>query len=284
MMAAPVSGVIGGPVSGALLHMHQLGLAGWQWVLILEGFPAILLGLIVLKTLKSDFRSARWLTSEERDWLQRTFDQEANAYRPVAARAIAGLTNINVWLLAAVYFGLNTSSYAITLWLPTLIHRISTMGPVTIGILSAVPNVCAAVIMVMVGMRSDRTGERRWHVAVSALVGALALIVAGYSGSSAVLVIAASFALSGVFGMVGPFWAMPSTLLSGAAAATGIALINAVGNLGGFFGPYILGAMRSFTGSFQSGLVLVAALLVISGCLALLVRFGESGRMVAPGG
>jgi len=159
------------------------------------------------------------------------------------------------------------------MWLPKLIHSVSGVGKLVIGFLSTIPYVAAAVAMVLVGLHSDRSGERRWHAALPAFAGALALVGAAYSSSVAPSIAAISVGLLGVFSIMGPFWAMPTSLLSGTAAAVGIALINSVGNLGGFFGPWIIGSVRNATGQFRGGLLVVGAALATSGVMALLVKY-----------
>jgi ACS family tartrate transporter-like MFS transporter len=176
-----------------------------------------------------------------------------------------------IWALAFVYFGLNTVSYGMSMWLPNLIHSLSGVGNVVIGVLSMIPYMAAVVVMTWVGLHSDRTGERRWHISVPAWSGALALVVAAYSHSIVISIVAYSVAVLGVFSMVAPVWALATSRLSGVAVAVGIALINSVGNLGGGFGPYIIGWIRQVTGTFQRGLLVVGAVLGAAGVVALLV-------------
>jgi ACS family tartrate transporter-like MFS transporter len=159
-----------------------------------------------------------------------------------------------------------------SMWLPNLIHSLSGVSNVVIGLLSAIPYLAAVVVMMWVGLHSDRTGERRWHIAVPAFAGAAALGVAAYSHSIVISIVAFSVAVLGVFSMVAPVWALATGRLSGTAAAVGIALINSVGNLGGGFGPYIIGFIRNLTGTFQGGLLVVGAVLGSAGVMALLVR------------
>jgi len=276
MSAAPLSGVIGGPLSGALLGLHgKSGMAGWQWMFILEGLPAVILGVIAWMYLVDSPADARWLNSDQKSWLQRTLQQEH-----IEISQSSGRGGIRVWpilVLSLVYFGLNTVSYGVSLWLPTLIKSLSGMSNLAIGILSAVPYVTAAVAMIAVGLHSDKSGERRWHVAVPAFAGALALSLATHTNSVSVTTALLSVAVLGVFSMMGPFWAMPTALLSATAAAVGIAVINSLGNLGGFFGPYMIGALRHATGSFKAGLLVAGGALAISGLLALTLKT-ESGR------
>ena len=274
MTAAPLSGVVGGPLSGALLGLHgKSGLAGWQWMFLLEGGPAIVLGAIVWMYLVDTPADATWLNPVQKSWLQRVLQDETAE----VARS-HGRGAIQVWpilVLSLVYFGLNTVSYGVSLWLPTLIKSLSGMSNFLIGVLSAIPYVTAAIAMVLVGLHSDQSGERRWHMALPAFAGAIALSVAAHTNSVGATTALISITVLGVFSMMGPFWAMPTALLSGTAAAVGVAVINSIGNLGGFFGPYTIGALRSSTGSFKQGLLVVGAALAISGCLALTLKDRE---------
>jgi MFS transporter, ACS family, tartrate transporter len=272
MSAAPLSGVIGGPLSGALLGLHlKFGLAGWQWMFLMEGIPALLLGGVALAVLVDRPEQACWLPPEERAWLVTTLQLEQSEVHS-AGGAFAALRSGRVWMLALVYFGVNTVSYGVSLWLPTLVRSLSGVSNLRIGMLSAIPYIAAAAMMGWVGVHSDRSGERRWHTALPAFVGALALIGAAYSTSVGPAILAISVAVLCVFSMTGPFWAMPTTLLSGAAAATGIAVVNSVGNLGGFAGPYVIGIVRTSTGQFKGGLLLVGAALAASGAIVLMVQ------------
>jgi len=268
MTAGPLSGVVGGPLSGALLGLQgKSGMAGWQWMFILEGLPAIVLGAIAWTYLVDRPADAPWLTTEQKSWLQQVLQNETNAIAQSHGRGA-----IQVWpilILSLVYFGLNTVSYGVSLWLPTLIKSLSGMSNFAIGVLTAIPYVTAAVAMVIVGLHSDRSGERRWHTAVPAFAGAMAMSIAAHTSSVGAMTALISVAVLGVFSMMGPFWAMPTSALSGTAAAVGVAVINSVGNLGGFFGPYVIGALRNATGSFRAGLLLVGGALAVSGCLAL---------------
>jgi ACS family tartrate transporter-like MFS transporter len=275
MTAAPLSGVIGGPLSGALLGLHHAGLAGWQWMFLLEGIPAIVLGAIVWAYLVDRPALAHWLSEQQREWLQQTLLAEANATTEAGSNALAAFRMGRIWILALVYCGVNTVSYGVSMWLPNLIKSLGGMSNFTIGVLSAIPYVAAAITMVFVGLSSDRSGERRWHAALPAFAGAIAIGLAGGTTSLAAAVALVSVAVVGVFSMMGPFWAMPTALLSGTTAAAGIAFINSVGNLGGFFGPYVIGLVRTSTGQFRGGLLVVAGALAISGALVLTVKLSR---------
>lgn len=286
MTAAPLSGVIGGPVSGALLNWHPVaGFAGWQWLFLMEGIPAVILGVIVLFFLTNVPEEAHWLAPEQKTWLIRTLGYESGRHQTSIAEssgnAFSAFANGRVWILALVYCGMNTCSYGISLWLPNLIRSLSTVSSFVIGLLSAIPYLAAAIAMVLVGLHSDRSGERRWHAAAPAFVGAVALAVSSHSTSVGPLIVAISVAALAEFSMVGPFWALSTSLLVGTAAATGIALINSIGNLGGFLGPYLIGLVRSRTGEFRGGLLVVAAGLVLSGVLVQLVRVKNPGSRVS---
>jgi MFS transporter, ACS family, tartrate transporter len=275
MTAAPLSGVVGGPLSGALLGLHPTPfMAGWQWMFLMEGIPAVLLGGVALAYLVDRPEDAPWLPREERAWLVETLRRERAEVTAVAG-TFAALRSGRIWMLALVYFGLNTVSYGVSLWLPTLIRSLTVEGNFAVGALSAIPYIAAALAMVAVGLHSDRSAERRWHTALPAFAGALALTGAAYSTSIGPAILAVSVAVLGVFCMQGPFWAMPASLLSPTAAAAGIAFINSVGNLGGFVGPYVIGLVRTSTGHFKGGLLLVSAALGASGAIVLLVRNGR---------
>jgi len=270
--AGPVSAVIAGPLSGTLLDLHQAGLAGWQWMFLLEGGPAVLLGIGVFFYLTNAPKEAYWLSSEERTWLVHTLLQESETPQFRNRNGILKIfTSLHIWLLVAVYFGLNCAGYGITFWLPSLIRSLSGVSTFAIGFLSAIPYAAALIVMVLIGAHSDRSGEYRWHITGPALLGALALVSAGYSSSVTGLVAAISLAVVTEFSIMGPFWAF-STTIEPQYAAAGIALINSVGNLGGLVGSYAIGALRSSSTGFRNGIVSLGLALGTAGCLALLVR------------
>jgi MFS transporter, ACS family, tartrate transporter len=275
MTAIPIAGVFGSPLSGALLTLDGFaGLEGWQIMFLAEGIPAVLLGLVVLRFLPNGPDEAGWLQPEERTWLRGALEQEnriKSEHGEYTTRQ--ALTNGKVWLLSAIYFGIVTSLYGVSLWLPLIIEDISGFGTFAVGLLGAIPYLAGAVGMVFLARHSDATGERRWHVAVAAFVGAVGLVLTGAAGSSTVVEMTAlTLAALGIYSTLATFWSLPTAFLSGTAAAAGIALINSVGNLGGFVGPYVVGALSDATGSFYAGLLLLAALVLVAGLLALAVR------------
>jgi MFS transporter, ACS family, tartrate transporter len=275
MTAIPIAGVFGSPLSGALLTLDGFaGLAGWQIMFLAEGIPAVLLGLVVLRFLPNGPDEAGWLQPEERTWLRGALEQEnriKSEHGEYTTRQ--ALTNGKIWLLAAIYFGIVTSLYGVSFWLPLIIEDFSGFGTFAVGLLGAIPYVAGAVGMVLLARHSDATGERRWHVAVAAFVGAVGLVLTGAAGSSTVVEMAAlTLAALGIYSTLATFWSLPTAFLSGTAAAAGIALINSVGNLGGFVGPYVVGSLSDATGSFYAGLLLLAVLVLVAGLLALAVR------------
>jgi ACS family tartrate transporter-like MFS transporter len=275
MTANPLAGMIGGPISGALLGIHQLGLAGWQWMFLLEGVPAVVLAGVVLVTLHDVPDSATWLTAEQKLWLRETLQRERDQHAMVSRRDVWGTTLKLSWqilLLTVVYFGLTASAYGVILWLPTYIHSLTSLSNGGIGFVSVIPYIASAVAMVLVGMSSDRTAKHRLHLAGSALSGAVFLLVAAYTTSIIPGLTFLTLALMATLCMQGPFWATATSLMSGMAAAAGIAVINSLGNLGGFFGPYIIGQKRSSGAGFRGGMLLIAATLALAAIISLLVR------------
>jgi sugar phosphate permease len=256
------------------------GLAGWQWLFLIEGIPAILLGFVVFFVLEDGPQTARWLTDTQRQWLQSTLRDEDAEERPgekVSTFSAFGMPR--VWLLAFVYFTLNTTSYGISLWLPTVLKQGSSFGILAIGYISTLPYLLAVGTMVVNGLHSDKTNERFWHVAIPAFAAAISLIASGKATPFFLLLGLFAVAYAGTQCMLGPFWAVSSRMLAGASAAAGIALINSVGNLGSGLGPYIIGFISTRTGSFQLALFLVGTTLAAGGCTILIVRaMAEQGR------
>jgi len=277
MTAAPLAGVIGGPISGLLLGVHGGHLMGWQWLFLIEGLPAVLLGGVALAYLTDRPEIATWLKPEERAWLIQQLAQEEKPHPQASSGAFSALTQVRVWMLVVVYLGVTTAAYGIGLWLPSLLRNVSGTSNVVVGLLSAIPYLATVVAMVLVGISSDRTGDRKWHLAGSAFACAIALGCAAYSTSTTADVIFLSVTLMGAFSMNGPFWATTTEMLTETSAAAGIAVINSLGNLGGFLGPYTIGLIRTWTGSFRGGLLAVGALLAVSGALALLA-YGKDPR------
>jgi len=273
MTANPLAGVVGSPISGALLGLHGAGLAGWQWMFLIEGLPAIALGAAVFWTLTDHPREADWLTSEEKDWLLERLATEQRSEEGVSRGDFwKAVISPRIWLLSMVYFGLSTTMYGITLWLPSVIHAFSSsLSYFATGAVAVLPFLITVVIMVLVGMRSDRVGERRWHCALPAYIAAVGLVIAAYGRSTFVVIAGIRVGMAFAEAMGGPFWAMATSRMAGLSAAAAIAVINSLANLGGFFGPDIIGLFRTANGGFTGGLLAIAATVTISGSVALII-------------
>jgi ACS family tartrate transporter-like MFS transporter len=270
MTANPLAGVVGSPLSGALMGLHGRGLSGWQWMFLLEGIPAILLGATVFWVLSDTPQEASWLQGEERTWLLEQLAAEKRAQTQIPSASVwRVLIAPRIWLLSVVYFGVSTTMYGLTLWLPSIIHELSGLSYFFTGAVAVLPFLLTVLVMVLIGMRSDRTGERRWHTAIAAFTAAAALVVAAYGHSTFIVVAGVGLGMAFAEGMVGPFWAMATSRMAGLSAAVGIAVINSLANLGGYFGPDIVGFFRSIGGGFRGGLLAIAATVALSGIVAL---------------
>ena len=271
MTAVVVAGIIGGPISGALLSLDGLGgLAGWQWLFVVEGLPAVVLGLVVLRALPEQPSEARWLTPAEQTALTMRLAEEAASASTV--HSIRGaLTSGRVWLLAAVYFTIPVALYAMGFWLPQIVRSAGGGSDMRTGLLTAIPYVVAAAGMVIIGRHSDRTGERRWHIALSAVGGGAAFALTGVVHGVVPSIATLSLAMLGLASILGPFWAFATSFLGGIGAAAGIALVNSVGNVGGFVGPNIIGYVQQTTRGFAGGLAVIGAVLAAGGLLVLAV-------------
>jgi ACS family tartrate transporter-like MFS transporter len=279
MTANPLAGVVGSPISGALLGFSGKGLSGWQWMFLMEGVPAILLGAAVFWVLSDNPREASWLKGEEREWLLARLALEQQAESTLSKENLwAVLCSPRIWMLSLVYFGVPTTMYGVTLWLPSVIRSLSGLSYFLTSLVSTLPFLLTAIAMVVIGMLSDRSGERRWHTAMPAFVGAVALVAAGYGHSTAMVVACIGLGMACAESMVGPFWAMATSRMAGLPAAAGIAVINSFANLGGYFGPDIIGFFRKASGGFRGGLLAIAATLALSGAVALIVGRQPAGE------
>jgi ACS family tartrate transporter-like MFS transporter len=281
MTGSPLVGIISGPLSGSILDYldGSGGLAGWQWLFLLEGAPAVLLGIVVLFYLTDRPAQAQWLSPPERDWLAEEMAQEESERRGHGLSSFRTLADSRVWLLILLYFTVAAGSNSIGFYLPKLIDsRFAGLSKLQIGLLSTIPGLCAMFAMMLVGTHSDRTGERRWHVALSAFAGGIGWLIAAWAPTPALSLAGLALAHAGMMSMLAPFWSLPTAFLSGTAAAGGIALINSLGNLGGFVGPNIVGQSQALTGGFEIGLTALAGLLAAGGLLALSIRHNRSPK------
>jgi len=274
MIGIPLAIVVGGPVAGLLLGMNGvMGLAGWQWLFLLEGAPAVLLGIVVWLYLPDGPTQARWLTPEQRSWLITRITMEQTAANSRHGIGLGrALLHPTVWQLALIMFACQTGSYGLTLWVPQIVKGLSGFSDLEVGMISAIPYIGAAIGMIVIGIHSDRTGERFLHIAVPALIAAVGFVASAFMVSPIPGMIALTIAAIGDLGSRGPFWALPGRFLTSSASAGGIALINTVGSLGGFVGPYAVGLVKDATGSFTGGLLLLAALLFIGAIATLWLR------------
>ncbi|GGY28656.1 MFS transporter [Pseudoduganella albidiflava] len=270
MSGVAVAGVVGGPLSGAIMAAFagQAGLHGWQWLFLLEGLPSVALGIWTLFYLDDNIRAARWLDDASKAVLERELSAEAATKRHLPLRQV--FASGTVWLLALMYFLFVMGLYGVSFWLPQLLKNSGVRDVFHIGLLTAIPYGVAAVVMVLAARHSDRSGERRWHIAIAGFAGAAGLVAATAWADDTVLALAAlSVATAGILTTFPIFWSLPTALLGGTAAAAGIALINSVGNLAGFASPYLVGALRDATGSTAVGISVLAASLVLGGLLVL---------------
>jgi ACS family tartrate transporter-like MFS transporter len=272
--AVPIASIVGAPISGAILdHFHLMGVSSWRWLLILEGLPAIVCGLLTYFVLPSWPSEARFLTPEEREWLRAELaDEEQQKLERRDYSVLQALVSGRVWFLTVIYFGMMIGLYALIFWTPQLLKSFSGLySNSTVGLLVMFPHLVGLVAMILVSRSSDRHLERAYHAGVPGLVAGAALLLLGWFHSPIVVVALLSLLAAGVYSFLSPFWAIPAEFLAGFAAAAGIGLMNSFANLGGFVGPYLVGVMSGWTGGIYSGLALAGIPLVISGSLLLLL-------------
>jgi len=270
MAGNPVAGIVGGPISGFIMQRlaGNAGLAGWQWLFILEAIPALLLAVIIFWFLDDRVKDAKWLPVHEREFIASEIDAEARTKSHGSVREV--FTSLKVWLLCAILFGIVMGSYAVGFWQPTIIKGSGITDAFTIGLLTVVPYLVALISMILVGRHADRTRERRWHVVVPQCVAAAGFMICAYAGNNTyVALLGLTLAASGVITALPMFWALPTSFLGGTGAAAGIALINSTGNLAGFVSPALVGWLKTLTHSLDSSLFLIAGSLLASACLIL---------------
>jgi ACS family tartrate transporter-like MFS transporter len=288
-MALPLSTVLGAPLSTLLIaHGHGvLGLQGWRFMYLVEGLAAVLLGFVAYRFLTDRPETARWLSAEERRWLTDTIAAEEAATDGGHRRGVLRtLVNPRVLALSLVYFGIVFGLYSVGFFLPQMIQGFqqqfgTTFSVVQVGLVTAVPYAIATVAMLLWSRHSDRTGERVWHVALPAFLGASAVAVSLQLGSPLLTMAGITLTAVGIFSAVPTFWQLPSAFLTGTAAAAGIGLINSIGNLSGFAGPYLTGWLKDLTGSFQTGMLVIALSMALAGIVV--VALGARTRTGQPG-
>ncbi|HZZ02227.1 MFS transporter [Paraburkholderia sp.] len=270
MAAIPVSGAIGGPVSGWI--MQQLagvhGLAGWKWLFLIEGIASLVVGIAAFFVLHDRIESVSWLNKEEKALLAR--DLEADAQTRAHQTVRGAFTNPKVWLLGLLYFCIAMGNYGLVFWMPTMIRASGVVSVANIGLLSAVPSLISAVAMILIARHADKHDERRKHVAVCAVLGAIGMLASVLLGqhvwlSMAALVVAAI----GINSIAPVFWGIPTALMGGVGAAAAIAVINCTGNLAGFVSPYVIGFLKDTTGTLLPGMIVLACALVLAALIVL---------------
>ncbi|CAH2396987.1 MFS transporter [Mesorhizobium escarrei] len=270
MSAIPISGIFGNPLSGWIMDSFHgdSGLAGWQWMFLIEAVPAVLLGIAVFFFLDNGIRDAKWLSEAEKRVLEEEIEREER--HKEKAHSVAGVfRDGRIWLMCLIYFCFVMGQYGLTFWMPTLVKATGVTGNLNIGLISAIPFICAVVAMNLFGRSADWHRERRWHLVVPALLGAVGFIVAATSSDPTIAIAFLSLAAAGAITCAPLFWSLPTAFLAGTGAAAGIALINSVGNLAGFVSPYLVGYLKDLTGTTHVAMYALAAILVAGAILVL---------------
>ena len=272
MAAIPSSQVVSGPLSALLLKVHWLGLGGWRWLLMLEGIPAVILGVVTIFYLTDRPEQARWLTQEQKAWLAGELEKE-RANKVSHLSVWQAMRSRNVLLLAAILLCGLTPNYGLSLWMPKLVQRISSLDNSMVSLVAAIPYLVSVPLMLLTGWSSDRTGEKKWHTIIPRLLSGAALGLCYFTLDNVWLsVFLLSLAVIGFYCAHPGFWPMPGMLLGRTAAAASIGLINSFGNLGGFIGPYVIGYLTERNGNFAPAMLAMSAVAFASGLLVFLVR------------
>lgn len=275
MTAVPISVMIGAPLSSLLLKLEGLlGIRGWQWLFVIEGLPAMVMGVAVLFLLADRPAEARWLSAEEKRWLgERLALEQAGTAAPHSASPWRALASGSTLGFALAYFGLVTCTVGISFWLPQIVKSLG-LDNLQTGMVTAIPSVAALVGMIVIGRSSDRRAERKWHCAAGFAFGAIGLALTVPGGGPVWQILAFSLAAFGLQGSQPIFWTIPSAFASGAAAAASLALINSVGSLAGFWGPWIIGVVKDATGSFSGGMLVLSASGFLAAILVIVLASG----------
>ena len=271
-MAIPLANIVGGPLSGWILQSFAdfHGLKGWQWLFMLEAIPSLLLGVAILCYLDDSIAAAKWLSPEEKRLLQDNIAEDDNG--KVSHPSVASfLGDRRVWLLAAIYFCVVMGQYGITFWLPTIVRNSGVSNVVFVGLLSAIPYLCALIALPFIGMSSDRTKARRLHCALPMVVAAIALFTLPLTSGVGTALALLSFAAVGSIASSSQFWSLPTAFLGGMTAAAGIATINCIANLAGFVSPSVVGWLNDFTGRQSAGLMFTSSALLVGAALVLML-------------
>ena len=272
MSAIPLSSILGNPLSGWVMDaMNGLsGVAGWKWMFIVEAAPALLIGIAALVYLDNSIAAAKWLDPEEKRVLQAAIAEDTRSQSSGVHGVAQAFRDPRVWFMGLIYFCFVLGQYGLNFWMPTLIRSAGVKGATAIGVVSAIPYIVTLVMMNLFGLSADRRRERRWRLAIPALIGAAGFAIAPTAPNVAVAISALSLAAAGAITCAPLFWSLPTAFLAGAGAAAGIAVINSVGNLAGFVAPYLIGWARDATGSAAVGMYAISAGLVVGAACVLL--------------
>jgi MFS transporter, ACS family, tartrate transporter len=274
MAGISVSNIIGSPLSGWLMKHQWLDMAGWRWMFIIEGAPAVILGIVTLLYLTDWPHQAKWLPDDEKQWLIAELEKEKQAKQARHSLGILqALRHREVIRLTLAYFCMVTAVYGINFWLPSIVKKISGSSIMSVSLISALPYCVGLVSILVMGWHSDKTKERRWHTALAMMTASLGLLLSVLAGNYTILAVSMfCLAAAGTAGYLPGFWALPGSFLTGTAAAACIGLINSVGNLGGFVGPYIVGYLSKKTGSYVGGVLYLSASALVASMLILSLR------------
>ena len=283
MAAIPIANIVGSPASGLLLRVNWLGLAGWRWLFIIEGAPAIVFGVVTIFYLTDWPHQARWLEEDEREWITAELEKEHQTKQRTHSYGILqAFRHREVILLTLGYFFMVTALYGFNFWLPTIIKKLSGSSNLVVTLVSALPYCVALISILFMGWSSDKTRERRWHTALSMIVASMGLLLSVAAREQTALAVSMfCLAAAGMYGFLPGFWSLSTSFLTGTAAAASIGLINSVGNLGGFAGPYVVGYLSRRTNSFINGVLYLSLSALLAAGFVLSLRASRSKRSLA---
>jgi MFS family permease len=272
MSAIPISSILGNPLSGWIMDAmnNTLGVAGWKWMFVLEALPAVAVGVAVLFYLDNSILAAKWLSADEKRVLADAIAHDRKTQVGGTHDTLSAFKDRRVWTMCLIYFCFILGQYGLNFWMPSLIKTAGISGNFKIGLFSAIPYIVTLVMMNVLGQSADRYRERRWHLAIPALIGAVGFLVAPTAPNVGIAIAALSLAAAGAITCAPLFWSLPTAFLAGAGAAAGIAVINSVGNLAGFVAPYLIGYAKDTTGSAATGMYIIAGGLVVGAIVTLM--------------